>query len=103
MSFYLDHLTYTGAADRFAKYIAALQLLHTLEAEKRPATEDERRTLAHYSAFGESANLNKLFGWNQAESRYALHPEYVSLSAADAKHLRRAAPRSRHSTRRWTS
>ncbi len=92
MSFHLDHLSYTGAADRFAKNIAALQLLNTLEAEKRPATEDERHTLAHYSAFGESANLNKLFQWNQAESRYALHPEYASLlSAADAKHLRRAA------------
>ncbi len=92
VSFHLDHLAYTGAADRFAKNIAALQLLHALETERRPATEDERRTLAHYSAFGESANLNKLFQWNQTESRYALHPEYAALlDAADAKHLRRTA------------
>ncbi len=92
MSFFLDQLSFAGAADRFAKNIAALKLLHALEHGSRAATDDERRILAHYSAFGESANLNRLFHWNQAESRFTLHPDYAPLlSAADAKHLRRAA------------
>lgn len=53
-------LTFAGAADRFGKNLAALQLVHQLEAEGRPATDEERLVLAHYSAFGESALLKIL-------------------------------------------
>ena len=61
--FHLDpaDLTFTGPGDRYQKNIAALALLHELESHARPATDAERRILAYYSAFGESALLNRLF------------------------------------------
>jgi hypothetical protein len=57
-------LHFGGAADRYHKNIAALTLLRALQAEQRQATDltaDERLTLAHYSAFGESQLLNRAF------------------------------------------
>jgi hypothetical protein len=87
-----DALSFTGASDRFAKNLAALQLAHELEATGRPATEAERLALAHYSAFGESALLNRLFRYDSAASRYVLHDSYATfLSATDARSLRQAA------------
>jgi N12 class adenine-specific DNA methylase len=87
-----DALSFTGPGDRFAKNLAALQLVHQLEAEDRAATDEERLVLAHYSAFGESALLNRLFRYDPAISRYVLHDSYAAfLSSDDAKHLRAAA------------
>ena len=37
-----DALSFTGAGDRFAKNLAALQLAHDLEMAGRPATDEER-------------------------------------------------------------
>ena len=85
-------LSFTGAGDRFAKNLAALQLVHDLEAADRPASDDERLALAHYSAFGESALLNRLFRYDSAAGRYVLYDSYTAfLSAADARRLRQAA------------
>jgi len=85
-------LAFTGAADRFGKNLAALQLVHQLEAEGRPATDEERLVLAHYSAFGESALLNRLFRYDHAAGRYVLHDSYAAfLTSDDAKRLRVAA------------
>ena len=93
-SFHLapDALSFTGAGDRFAKNLAALQLVHDLEAQGRPASDDERLALAHYSAFGESALLNRLFRYDHGAGRYVLYDSYAAfLSAADARSLRQAA------------
>lgn len=87
-----DALTFTGPGDRFQKNLAALQLIHTLEADGRAATDAERLTLAHYSAFGESALLNRLFRYDPTAMRYVLHDSYAAfLSSDDARHLRTAA------------
>jgi len=87
-----DALQFTGPGDRFQKNLAALKLVHQLEAEGRPATDDERLALAHYSAFGESALLNRLFRYDPAVGRYVLYDNYAAfLSSSDAKHLRTAA------------
>lgn len=87
-----DALTFAGAGDRFAKNLAALQLVHDLESQGRSATDAERLALAHYSAFGESALLNRLFRYDSAAGRYVLHDTYTAfLSAADARRLRQAA------------
>ncbi|HMQ35424.1 MAG TPA: hypothetical protein PKD53_32235, partial [Chloroflexaceae bacterium] len=84
-------LAFTGA-DRFGKNLAALQLVHQLEAEGRSATDEERLILAHYSAFGESALLNRLFRYDHVAGRYVLHDSYAAfLSSDDARHLRVAA------------
>ena len=75
MSFFLapDALTFTGPGDRFQKNIAAL-------------------TLAHYSAFGESALLNRLFRYDPATARYLLTSDCATFLSADAaRHLRTAA------------
>jgi N12 class adenine-specific DNA methylase len=85
-------LSFTGPGDRFQKNLAALTLVHQLEAEGRPATDEERLVLAHYSAFGESALLNRLFRYDHVASRYVLHESYAAfLSSDDARHLRIAA------------
>ena len=87
-----DLLTFTGPGDRFQKNLAALKLVHILEAEGRTASDEERLVLAHYSAFGESALLNRLFRYDPATGRYVLHDAYVAfLSSNDARHLRIAA------------
>jgi hypothetical protein len=87
-----EALTFTGAGDRFQKNLAALQLVHTLAAEGRPATDEERLILAHYSAFGEAALLNRLFRYDPAIGRYVLLDSYaVFLASDDAKQLRTAA------------
>ena len=87
-----DALQFTGPGDRFGKNLAALQLVHQLEAEGRAATDEERLVLAHYSAFGESALLNRLFRYDPAAGRYVLHDSYAAfLSSEDAKQLRAAA------------
>jgi N12 class adenine-specific DNA methylase len=85
-------LQFTGPGDRFGKNLAALQLVHQLEAEGRAATDEERLVLAHYSAFGESALLSRLFRYDPAAGRYVLHNSYAAfLSSDDARHLRVAA------------
>jgi N12 class adenine-specific DNA methylase len=85
-------LTFAGAGDRFQKNLAALKLVYTLEAERRPASDAERLTLAHYSAFGESALLNRLFRYDHTAKRYMLLDSYAAfLASDDAKHLRTAA------------
>ncbi|NTU85173.1 MAG: SAM-dependent DNA methyltransferase, partial [Chloroflexales bacterium] len=87
-----DALAFTGAGDRFQKNLAALKLVQQLEAEDRPATDAERLVLAHYSAFGESALLNRLFRYDPAIGRSVVHDSYAAfLSSDDAKHLRTAA------------
>jgi N12 class adenine-specific DNA methylase len=87
-----DTLQFTDPGDRFQKNLAALKLVHQLEAEGRPATDEERLVLAHYSAFGESALLNRLFRYDAAVGRYVLHDSYAAfLSSHDAKQLRVAA------------
>ncbi|NWF82111.1 MAG: hypothetical protein HXY37_19005 [Chloroflexi bacterium] len=87
-----DALTFTGAGDRFQKNLAALKLVHTLAAEGRPATDEERLVLAHYSAFGESALLNRLFRYDPVIGRYVLLDSYAAfLASDDAKQLRTAA------------
>ncbi len=87
-----DALQFTGPGDRFQKNLAALKLVHQLEAEGRSATNDERLVLAHYSAFGESALLNRLFRYDPAAARYVVQESYAAfLSSGDAKHLRTAA------------
>jgi len=93
-AFYLapDALQFTGPGDRFQKNLAALSLVQQLEAESRLATDEERLVLAHYSAFGESALLNRLFRYDAAVGRYVLHANYAAfLSSDDARHLRIAA------------
>jgi N12 class adenine-specific DNA methylase len=87
-----DDLQFTGSGDRFQKNLAALQLVHQLEAESRVATDEERLVLAHYSAFGESTLLNRLFRYDPTVSRYVLHDSYAAfLTSDEAKHLRIAA------------
>lgn len=59
-----EPLLFRGQADRYHKNIAALQLLRQLQHDEVSAadlTDDQRRTLAHYSAFGESALLTRAF------------------------------------------
>src|SRR5439155_4348356 len=58
-------LTFTGTGDRYRKNVAAIQLLRQLQQEQRgpqDLSDAERFTLAHYSAFGESALLTRAFG-----------------------------------------
>jgi len=58
-------LTFAGASDRYRKNVAAIQLLRQLQQEQRgphDLSDAERFTLAHYSAFGESALLTRAFG-----------------------------------------
>lgn len=55
-------LQFGGAADRYQKNIAAIRCLRHMQQEARdPAnlTAEERLTLAHYSAFGESQLLTR--------------------------------------------
>lgn len=50
-----------GNATRRLKWnIQALQLLKDLEEQQRPPTLDEQQVIAHFSAFGESAVLNRV-------------------------------------------
>jgi hypothetical protein len=90
--FVLDHLDFAGSADRFRRNINALELLPALEGNGRAASADERRVLGHYSAFGESASLDRLFQWSPATGRFTVQPRYAALLGdADARSLRRAA------------
>jgi hypothetical protein len=94
VSFHLapNALAFSGPGDRFQKNLAALRLAHALDASGRAATDAERLTLAHYSAFGESALLNRLFRYNQATARYVLIGDVATiLSPDDARYLRAAA------------
>jgi N12 class adenine-specific DNA methylase len=85
-------LTFAGQGDRFQKNLAALRLLHDLDTRQQPAIDDERHILAHYSAFGESALLNRLFRYDHASGRYVILPSYEAfLSSSAATHLRKAA------------
>ncbi|MEI8166285.1 MAG: class I SAM-dependent methyltransferase [Chloroflexales bacterium] len=87
-----DALALGGAADRFHRNIAALTLARDLSDSGRPATDAERLSLAHYTAFGESALLNRLFRYDAAAARYVLLDTYAAILGPDeARHLRRAA------------
>jgi hypothetical protein len=51
-----------GAATRFRHNVAALQLLHSLKAAPtRTLTDEECQTLAHYSGWGDSEVMQRLF------------------------------------------
>jgi|GEM_PF-6945703 len=55
-------LHFNGSVDRYKKNLAAIRLLRQLQMEERNPhhlTDDERQTLAHYSAFGESQLLTR--------------------------------------------
>jgi adenine-specific DNA methylase len=55
-------LAFMGSTDRYHKNIAAITLLRYLqmqEREPRHLTTEEQRTLAHYTAFGESQLLTR--------------------------------------------
>jgi hypothetical protein len=55
-------LLFYSASDRYTKNVAALTLLRQLQAEQRHATnltDDERSTLAHYSAFAAAELLTR--------------------------------------------
>jgi N12 class adenine-specific DNA methylase/SAM-dependent methyltransferase len=85
-------LAFAGAGDRFQKNLTALRLLHDLTTTNRLATDNERRILTHYSAFGESALLNRLFRYDHTTGRYVLLPAYAEFLTPDAAtHLRKAA------------
>lgn len=87
-----EEVTFTGPQDRFQKNLAALKLLHTLATTGREPSLEERRILAHFSAFGESAHLNRLFRYDQAQRRYVLAPSYQPfLTEEEGHHLRKAA------------
>src|SRR5689334_4778363 len=79
-------LVFAGSQDRYAKNVAALQLLRTLQTSGRTPgdlSSDELRTLAHYTAFGASGLLQR-----------ALAPtsEVVQLTTeAEQKLLKRSA------------
>jgi len=55
-------LHFNGSVDRYKKNLAAIRLLRQVQMEERNPknlTADERLTLAHYSAFGESQLLTR--------------------------------------------
>ncbi|NJO82229.1 MAG: DEAD/DEAH box helicase family protein [Blastochloris sp.] len=92
LTLHTTDLTFTGSSDRLAKNIAALRLAQTLATEQRSATRAEQVTLAHYTAFGDSDLLRRLFPYNHATERYEVAEAYADLlSEADGQHLRRAA------------
>jgi hypothetical protein len=74
-----DALALGGAADRFQKNIAALTLARELADSGRPATAAERLALAHYSAFGESPLLNRLFRYDLDAARYVPLDQYAAI------------------------
>ena len=95
-------LAFAGVADRYQKNVRAITLLRELQAAGRaPDTlsDDERLTLAHYSAFGESALLRRAFGDDargdlddlvsaserNALKRASLNAFYTSQEVLDAK------------------
>lgn len=85
-------LTFHSSTDRLHKNIAALRLAQTLATEQRLATRDEQLVLAHYTAFGESDLLRRLFRYDDATARWAVSAAYADLlTETDGKHLRRAA------------
>lgn len=103
-----DDIAPTSSRDRAAKNLAALRLLKQLEADARPATPDERDTLARYSGWGAlsrvfdrypgewqdtAAELRSLVTEEEWETLRASTPNahYTSLTVVDA--LWRAALR----------
>src|SRR5262245_24075633 len=76
-------LSFGSAAQRYAHNLAALRLLRQLEAERREAgdlTPIEERTLAHYSAFGDSSLLARAF---PAQHHYRAQGEIAELLTDD--------------------
>jgi hypothetical protein len=58
-------LAFAGQGDRYRKNLAAIRLLRQLQRDARTPqelTDAERFTLAHYTAFGDSALLRRAFG-----------------------------------------
>jgi hypothetical protein len=87
-------LTFAGPSDRFQKNLAALKLVHQLEAEDRTATDDERLVLAHYSqpcSTGSSATTRRR---RAMSSRSATRPSFPRMTRDTY-----ARPRSPPSTR----
>jgi hypothetical protein len=78
-----EPLEFGSAAQRYAQNLAALRLLRQLKAEQREAsdlTHEEQRTLAHYSAFGDSSLLARAF---PAQHQYQARGEIAELLSAD--------------------
>ena len=78
-------LSFNGQADRYHKNLAAIRLLRQLQTSGyRPETltDEQRHTLAHYSAFGESALLIRALNDNDLD---------VLLSEADKNAIARAS------------
>jgi hypothetical protein len=76
-------LQFGSAAQRYAQNFAALRLLRQLEAEGRESgdlTLDEQRTLAHYSAFGDSSLLSRAF---PSDQKYRAQGEIAELLNED--------------------
>jgi N12 class adenine-specific DNA methylase len=76
-------LQFGSAAQRYAQNLAALRLLRQLEAEHREIgdlTPDEQRTLAHYSAFGDSSLLSRVF---PSQHQYRAQGEIAELLSDD--------------------
>src|SRR5205085_9264706 len=94
-------LTFAGQGDRYRKNIHAITLLRQLQAEGREPTDlsdEERLTLAHYTAFGESALLRRALGADaidldslisieeqRALKRASLNAFYTSQEVLNAK------------------
>src|SRR5262249_3360805 len=80
-------LTFAGQGDRYRKNIAAIRLLRQLQRDARAPqelTDAERFTLAHYTAFGDSALLRRAFG-NEARDLDGL------VSADEAATIKRTS------------
>ena len=58
-----DEIGRGGAKQKFQDNVAAIRVLKVLEAEERPATDAEKRTLVRYSGWGGIAE--QVFGWNR--------------------------------------
>jgi N12 class adenine-specific DNA methylase len=91
-----------GQGSERVKYndnIAAIKVLRQLEAEKRPATPDEQRTLARYVGWGGLANAFRVSGTGRVakgwEDRVA---EVESLLTQDELKAARSSTRNAHYT-----
>lgn len=82
-----DRLGQGGAKTKYRENIAALKLLQTLTAEKRPATKDEQATLVRYVGWG---GIPQAFDHRNAD----WHNEFVELSSLLSKEEYEAARRS---------
>ena len=68
-----DRLSDGGAKQKFQRNLAAIQILRTLDAEERPATEKEKAALVKYVGWG---GLPQVFDVDNAD----WHKEQIQLS-----------------------